>query len=181
MSLRGSTTFSLTVKVLPHLQTACCTINGYPQVIVTGPGCFSFSGPITLDNTPIAIPVTDFATIANAGCYFATVVDASGCIGTNITQPGKVVVTRVHAHKYVRISRRAARKSGPFCDRHGSLSEVGTRDASSRGIELSNDFLVQVLISRSCFVYTFTKRECKKKCSLLLFFKEEPVCLSSLF
>ncbi len=84
---------SLTVRGTTTSQTACCTINGYPQVIVTGPGCFSFSGPITLDNTPIAIPVTDFATIANAGCYFATVVDASGCIGTNITQPGKVVVT----------------------------------------------------------------------------------------
>ena len=84
---------SLTVRGTTTSQAACCTVSGYPQVIVTGPGCFSFSGPITLDNTPITIPVTDFATIANAGCYFATVVDASGCIGTNITQPGKVVVT----------------------------------------------------------------------------------------
>jgi hypothetical protein len=72
--------------------SALSSAGGTAQLFVTGPGCFSFTGSIPLDGTSVSVPVTSYATALNMGCYFALVIDANGCIGSNFTVPIRVVV-----------------------------------------------------------------------------------------
>lgn len=61
-------------------------------LIVTGPACFSFESPISLNGPCVTVKVSDFAGFENGGCYYATVVDQNGCIGTNIGAPARAIV-----------------------------------------------------------------------------------------
>lgn len=67
----------------------CCSTDT-AQLFVSGPNCFFFSSSIPLDNTPIQVPVADFASAENAGCYFVSVIDSNGCAVVN--QPVRLVV-----------------------------------------------------------------------------------------
>lgn len=82
----------LVLEVVAKAQTTSCCTAQPAQLLVTGPGCFTYQSSITLDGTPVGVTVTNFATETNAGCYYATVVDQNGCISTNFDKPARVVV-----------------------------------------------------------------------------------------
>ena len=79
------------LEVTTAATSVNCCFNPAAQLFVTGPGCFSFSSPITIGGS-VTVPVTSFATEANAGCYYAAIADANGCVGNNFDDPARVVV-----------------------------------------------------------------------------------------
>ena len=84
---------NLMLEICATSDLASCCPSTPAQLIVTGPASFSYSGPITLnDPNPVVVPVTSYATAANVGSYYVTVVDANGCVATNLKQPARVVV-----------------------------------------------------------------------------------------